>query len=160
MGKDGTGIAGLELQYQIAASPDEVFDALTNPAQQRRWLSALGPDAGSVETTVDLRIGGTWEATFRATPEIVVHDVWTYREIDAPRRIVADLVSESTFNGMPGETLRSHITFTFTPVASGTLVAISHAGFPSEDVRAFFENVVWPGGLARIEALLTGVAAA
>ncbi|MGB4135921.1 MAG: SRPBCC domain-containing protein [Microbacterium sp.] len=155
MDTETTDGIGLELQREVAASPQAVFDALTDPDRQRLWLSALGPEAGAVATSVDLRVGGVWESTFRASPEITVHDVWTYREIEPARRVVADLVGESTAGGKPMPTLHARIVLGFEATASGTLVTVEQTGFPSEEMRGFFENVVWPGALGRIETLLT-----
>ena len=141
---------GFELQRELAASPEDLFETLTSPDRQRQWLSALGAEAGKVETSIDLRVGGSWESTFCATPEVTVHDVWTFREVDAPHRIVADLISESSMSGVSTPPLHSSITLTFDSIAAGTLLSVTHTGFLSDEALAFFANVVWPGAISRM----------
>jgi uncharacterized protein YndB with AHSA1/START domain len=145
---------GLRVERELHATPAEVFDAFTDPEKQRSWLSALGPDAGAVETSVDLRVGGVWEARFRPNPETVVHDVHTYAEIDRPHRLATDLVGESTIGGQRMPTLETRIVMTFEPTGAGTLVTVEQTGFPATEMRDFFANVAWPSGLARVDAFL------
>jgi uncharacterized protein YndB with AHSA1/START domain len=151
---ESTQSIGLRVQRELHATPEEVFDAYTDPEKQRRWLSALGPDEGAVETSVDLRVGGAWEARFRPNPETEVHDVQTYAEIDRPRRLVTDLVAESTIGGQRMPTLETRIVMTFEPTAAGTLVTVEQTGFPATEMRDFFANIAWPSGLARLDAFL------
>ena len=145
---------GLTVQRELPGTPEEVFEAFTEPAAQRAWLSALGPDEGAVDTTVDLRVGGRWEARFRPNPQTLVHDVHTYREIDRPHRLVTDLVGESTIGGAPMPTLETRIALTFMETGTGTLVTVEQTGFTATEMRDFFESTAWPAGLDRIAAFL------
>ncbi len=151
---ESTEFLGLRLQWELHATPEEVFDAYTDPEAQRSWLSALGPDGGAVKTSVDLRVGGAWEAWFRPNPETEVHDVQTYAEIDRPHRLVTDLVSESTIGGQRMPTLETRIVMTLEPTPAGTLVTVEQSGFAAREVRDFFASVAWPSGLARLDAFL------
>ncbi|RAE47901.1 hypothetical protein DN540_38380, partial [Burkholderia multivorans] len=156
-------VIGLRMQRELPGSPAEVFAAYTTPERQRLWLSMLGPDEGEVETTVDLRVGGQWEARFRPNPQTRVHDIQTYREIDRPYRLVSDLVAESIIDGQAMPVLESHIVMTFEPrdtaagVGTGTLVTVEQTGFPAAEMRDFFMGVVWPGGLDRLGACVAGL---
>ncbi|HET6301003.1 SRPBCC domain-containing protein [Microbacterium sp.] len=143
---------GLRVSREVPATPDEVFTAYTDPEAQRVWLSQLGPDVGQVRTTVDLRIGGVWEATFFANPSVLVHDVFTFLEVDRPRRLVTGHVGESTVDGRAQPPIRTHIEVTFAPTDAGTLITVDHTGFADTQTRDFFENVAWPGGLDRLAA--------
>ncbi len=145
---------GLRVQRELHATPEAVFDAFTDPEKQRSWLSALGPDEGAVETSVELRVGGAWEARFRPNHETEVHDVHTYAEIDRPHRLVTDLVGESTIGGQRMPTLETRIVMAFEPTAAGTLLTVEQTGFPATEMRDFFANVAWPSGLARLDAFL------
>ncbi|OFI37628.1 hypothetical protein BIU82_07035 [Arthrobacter sp. SW1] len=149
---------GLTLHRELPGTPEEVFDAFTDPAKQRMWLSALGPEEGAVETTVDLRVGGTWEARFRPNPQTLVHDVHTYREIDRPHRIVTDLVGESAIEGQQMPALESRIVMTLEAMGGGTRVTVEHSGFPAAELRDFFANVAWPEGLDRLGAVVASPA--
>ncbi len=144
----------LQLRRELHATEEAVFDALVNPDKQKVWLSPPGA-GGAVETTVDLRVGGTWESRFRPNHLTEVHDVQTYVVIDRPHHLVTDLVSESTAEGRPMPTLHSRVDITLDPTVWGTLMTVEQNGFPSAEVRDFFEAVVWPGGFDRIESFLT-----
>jgi len=143
-----------QLRRELHATEEAVFDALVIPEKQKVWLSP--PGAGAVETTVDLRVGGAWEARFRPDHLTEVHDVQTYLVIDRPHRLVTDLVSASARGGQSMPTLHSRVDITLEPTVWGTLMTVEQTGFPSVEVRDFFEAVVWPGGFDRIESFLTG----
>jgi uncharacterized protein YndB with AHSA1/START domain len=151
-----TEVIGLRLTRELAARPEEVFAAYTDPRAQREWLSQLGPDEGEVRTTVDLRVGGAWEATFRPNPAVAVHDVQTYVEVDPPHRLVTRLVSESTVDGRAMPPIETPIDVTFTRTESGTRVTVEQSGFADTQTRDFFEHVAWASALDRIAAYLEG----
>lgn len=144
----------LQLRRELHATEEAVFDALVDPDKQRVWLSPPGA-GGAVETTVDLRVGGAWEARFRPDHLTEVHDVQTYVVIDRPHRLVTDLVSEAVRDGQPMPGLHTRVDITLEPTVWGTLMTVEQSGFPSVEVRDFFETVVWPGGFDRIESFLT-----
>jgi uncharacterized protein YndB with AHSA1/START domain len=144
----------LQVRRELRATEEAVFDALVNPEKQKVWLSPPGA-GGAVETTVDLRVGGAWEARFRPNHLTEVHDVQTYVVIDRPHRLVTDLVSESVVNGRSMPTLHSRVDITLEPTVWGTLMTAEQSGFPSVEMRDFFENVAWPGAFDRIETFLT-----
>lgn len=151
---DTTELIGLTVRRELPRTPEEVFDAYTDPARQRVWLSALGPEQGEVQTSVDLRVGGRWEARFRPNAQTVVYDVQTYREIDRPHRLVTDLVAESSVDGEPMPTLETRIAVTFAATGAGTLMTVEQTGFPAAELRDFFASTVWPAGLDRFAAFL------
>lgn len=144
----------LQLRRELHATEDAVFDALVNPEKQKIWLSPPGA-GGVVETTVDLRVGGAWESRFRPNHMTEVHDVQTYVVIDRPHRLVTDLVSESVVDGRPMPTLHSRLDITLEPTVWGTLMTVEQTGFPSIEMRDFFETVAWPGAFDRVETFLT-----
>lgn len=81
------------------ASPDLLFDALTNPELVRRWL--LGPPGWTMPVCeIDLKVGGAWRYVWRSEEknrEFGMHG--EYHEIERPRRIVHTEIFEE------GETL-------------------------------------------------------
>ena len=79
----------------------------------------------------------------------------TYVVIDRPHRLVTDLVSESVVEGQSMPPLRSRVDITLEPTVWGTLMTVEQSGFPDVEIRDFFETVVWPAGLDRIESFLT-----
>lgn len=97
----------------VAAPPELVFRAMTEPEHLRNWW---GPRQGEMTTCeVDLRVGGGYrfvlssgghEAGFRGT----------YRELDPPRRVVQTFVYEAMPDHEAVETM------VLEPVEGGTLL--------------------------------------
>ena len=80
-------IATFRLERSFAASPEDVFDAWTNPKVLERWWSVQSSQ-GAPRCEVDLRVGGRYVLRMRDdTGEL--HIVGgEYREVDRPRRLV------------------------------------------------------------------------
>lgn len=143
---------GLELRTQrmLPASPEEVFDAYTDPEKQKVWFSILDETPGIVEITTDLRVGGQQVAVWGPDEQSVFREVQTFLEIDRPHR----LVTESTGTGPDGMTMTTRITVTFEARGEATLMSVVQSGFPVPEVRDFFAGEVWIGAFDRIEAYL------
>jgi uncharacterized protein YndB with AHSA1/START domain len=148
---DTSETIGLRMARQLPATPDEVFDAYTDAEQQKVWFSILDEEPGIVEIEVDLRVGGTQKAVWGPDRETLFTEVQTFLEIDRPRR----LVTESTGNDPSGQTMTTHIVVTFEPHDGGTLVTVEQTGFPTPEIRDFFQTMAWVGAFDRIEAYLT-----
>ncbi|KRC61614.1 ATPase [Agromyces sp. Root81] len=142
---------GLRLRRQLPATPEQVFDAYTDPEKQKIWFSILDEDPGIVEIEVDLRVGGTQTAVWGPNRETLFREVQTYLEIDRPHR----LVTESTGSEPDGTSMTTHVVVTFEANDGGTLVTVEQTGFPTPELRDFFQAQVWNGAFDRIEAYLT-----
>lgn len=141
----------LQSWRQLAAPPEEVFDALVDPEKHKAWLAPPG-DWGHVQSTVDLRVDGVWDSRFSPRPGTEVHDAQTFVVIDPPHHLVTDLVSEATVDGQVMPPLHSRVEFRLEPTVWGTLLTVEQHGFPDVQTRDFFEDVVWHEGFDRLEA--------
>ncbi|SIO02973.1 SRPBCC family protein [Agromyces cerinus] len=142
---------GLRLQRQLPATPEQVFDAYTDAEKQKIWFSILDEEPGIVEIEVDLRVGGTQTAVWGPNRETLFREVQTYLEIDRPHR----LVTESTGSEPDGTSMTTHVVVTFEANDGGTLVTVEQTGFPTPELRDFFQIQAWNGAFDRIEAYLT-----
>jgi uncharacterized protein YndB with AHSA1/START domain len=147
---DTTETIGLRMSRQLPATPEEVFDAYTDAEQQKIWFSILDEEPGIVEIEVDLRVGGTQKAVWGPDRDTLFTEVQTFLEIDRPHR----LVTESTGSDPSGDTMTTHVVVTFDAVDGGTLMTVEQTGFPTPEVRDFFESMAWVGAFDRIEAYL------
>ncbi len=141
----------LRLTRQLPATPEEVFDAYTDAEKQKIWFSILDEEPGIVEIEVDLRVGGKQRAVWGPNRDMLFREEQTFLEIDRPHR----LVTESTGSEPDGNTMTTHVVVTFEANDGGTLVTVEQSGFPTPEVRDFFETMAWIGALDRIEAYLT-----
>jgi uncharacterized protein YndB with AHSA1/START domain len=131
-----TETIGLRVSRQLPATPEEVFDAYTDAEKQKIWFSILDEEPGVVEIEIDLRVGGTWTAVWGPARDTLFREVQTILEIDRPHR----LVTESTGWDPSGQSMTTHIVVTFDATDGGTLMTVDQTGFPTPEVRDFFQT--------------------
>jgi uncharacterized protein YndB with AHSA1/START domain len=132
----------VERELEIAASPETVWELLTDPSEAIRWM---GRDA-----TFDLRPGGTYRVEVipgnSASGEFV--------EIDRPRRLVYtwgwEQGSASTLP--PGSTT---IEFDLSPKGDGTLLRFRHSDLPNREA-AESHGHGWDHYFARLTVVAAG----
>ena len=71
----------------IAAPPDRVFEALTDPKQTAQWWGQKGLYRGT-KSEIDLRVGGRWLASGVTADGKEYQVDGEYLEIDRPRLLV------------------------------------------------------------------------
>lgn len=147
---DTTTPLELRISRLLPATPDRVFDAYTDPEQQKMWFSILDERPGVVEIETDLRVGGTQTAVWGPDPDTLFRETQTFLEIDRPHRLVTDSVGSSP----DGMTMQTRIEITFAAEGDQTRMTIVQSGFPVPEIRDFFVDEVWSGALARITAFL------
>lgn len=145
-----TETIGLRVTRQLPATPEEVFDAYTDAEKQKIWFSILDEEPGVVEIEVDLRVGGKQTSVWGPDRDTLFRETQTFLEIDRPHR----LVSEATGSDPSGETMTTHLVVTFEASDGGTLMTVEQTGFPTPEIRDFFQNEAWIGAFDRIEAYL------
>ena len=134
----------LRLERAFAATPEEVFDAWTNPEVLARWWAAR-PTWTSPGCEVDLRVGGRYVLRMRDEESGELHVVGgEYREVDRPRRLVYTWCWESADGLHPGHV--SLVTVEFIAAGSSTTVVLEHTGLASEESRAR-HRAGWTGTL-------------
>lgn len=148
---DTSETIGLRMTRELPATPEEVFDAYTDAEKQKIWYGILDEEPGIVEIAVDLRVGGKQVAVWGPDRDTLFREEQVFLEIDRPHR----LVTESSGSDPSGQTMTTHVVVTFEPIDAGTLVTVEQTGFPTPEVRDFFETMVWVGAFDRIEAYLT-----
>ena len=82
---------GIVVERRIEASPDEVFQAWSDPASLARWMCPGSVRGAEVE--VDFRVGGEFRIAMRGDERNFVQH-GEYLEIDRPKRLVFTWVSE------------------------------------------------------------------
>ncbi|MDQ0577417.1 SRPBCC family protein [Agromyces albus] len=146
-----TSEIGLRMTRQLPATPEEVFDAYTDAEKQKIWYSILDEEPGIVEIEVDLRVGGKQTAVWGPDRDTLFRETQVFLEIDRPHR----LITQSSGSDPSGVTMTTRVEVTFEALDGGTLVTVEQTGFPTPEIRDFFETMVWVGAFDRIEAYLT-----
>lgn len=119
----------LHLVRNVSASPERVFAAWTTPDQVKRWTC---PDpTARVDVEIDLRVDGDYSICMHVEGGPFTA-FGTYREVDAPRRLVYTWGWKEEAHAMKAETV---VTVEFVPVEGGTEIRLTHSGFPAADDR-------------------------
>ncbi len=139
----------LRVERLIAATPEEVFDAYTDPVAQQAWFTILDPEM-IVENEVDLRVGGKWVSVWGFSLDQMFRETNVFEVVDRPNR----LVSTSSGSSPDGMTLETHVEITFEEQNGKTLMTVIQSGFPDEETRDFFASMAWIGAFDRLEAYL------
>ena len=132
----------LELDRALAAPPERVFRAWTEPAELARWFCPNPELPTSAE--VDLRVGGAYRIRM-GTFEVA----GVYRTVDAPRALAF------TWGwATDAEPARMLVTVTFEPLdGGGTRLRLRHERFVDDEERASHEWG-WTRSLERLPGAL------
>ena len=131
----------------IQADQQAVWNAWTQPELMRRWCC---PQPGGVQDVEsDLRVGGSYTIRMRVEDNEYTA-IGTYREIDAPNRIVYTWDWKEEDNRV-GETL---VTVEFEARGDATEVVLLHSGFAAVEAKEHHEQG-WGGCMALFETLFT-----
>ena len=104
---------------QIRAAPDQVFRALTDPAELLEWWGGRGPLTGA---RVNLRPGGEYRFEFRRPGEEAGWARGQYQVLEPGRRI-----AQTWFSSRHPD-LRNTVEFRLEPAGSGTRLTVVHSG--------------------------------
>jgi uncharacterized protein YndB with AHSA1/START domain len=142
--------AVLHLTRRIAASPEAVFDAWTDPAVLNRWWAAQ-PTWEGADAEVDLREGGSYRLSMRDTETGETHTVFgEYTEVRRPERLAYTWTWASNPEPMRGSE-GTLVEVEFRPDGDGTEIVLTHSGFATEELRDMHTHG-WQGCLDNLEA--------
>ncbi|HEY7968079.1 MAG TPA: SRPBCC domain-containing protein [Solirubrobacteraceae bacterium] len=143
----------VRLERVFSASPEEVFDAWTNPAVLERWWGPR-PTWDSPGCDVDLRVGGSYLLRMRNPDSGTILEVGgEYRVIERPRRLVYTWAWLG--DSMPGAGQESLVTVEFQGEGATTRVVLEHAGLPTEESRTAHREG-WEGCLSNLRGRMFG----
>lgn len=134
-------------EVKIAAPPERVFRALSDPQQLLQWWGSEGPCKATV-WEFDARRGGKWR--FEASDSsgnIVINAVSDFKasgeivEFDPPRVLAYTWIA----NWHADPTRRTLVRWELTPVGKGTLVKVMHSGLAEEAVARKNYSGGWIG---------------
>ena len=139
----------LKVSRLIKAPRERVFAAWITPADIMRWL---GSDECKIETaTIDPRVGGEYHFKMKGSDAGKPGMTGVFREIKSPERLVFTWLTGGCTGEMPRvETL---VTVELTAQSGGTLVQLTHEGFPTTDARDG-HNYGWSCSFDKLEKLV------
>lgn len=150
----------LEVEIFIAAPPERVFQALTDPKQMAQWWGEKGLYRVTVNEA-DLRIGGRWSSSGVAADGKPFSVDGEYIEIDRPHLLVY------TWNPSFAHTVKTTVRCELVPqnvhglqprgpqrVGTGTLVKIRQDGFAGNLQSAQDHSRGWTRVLGWLQAFV------
>jgi uncharacterized protein YndB with AHSA1/START domain len=147
----------LVIERTVAARPERVFDAFTDPVQLMQWWWPNGFSCPAAE--VDLRVGGTyrlamtWPGSIPSENRFSHGMVGEFYEIDRPGRLV---MSGRAVNDEEGELFATLIEVTLDAHESGTALTMRQSYFeplPPAEALAGAEQG-WTEQLGKLDRLL------
>jgi uncharacterized protein YndB with AHSA1/START domain len=128
--QDAASSVSLVVRRFIAAPPDAVFAAWTEPAHLLKWWGPRGVTLAAAE--IDLRVGGRYRLANEFEDGSVLLIAGVFEVIDRPRRITYTWAHEP-LDGGAAETTR--VTVRFVNRDRGTEVIVVHQGIRSAHSR-------------------------
>lgn len=131
----------VRVRREIAATPDELFDAWLDPEALADWMR---PNSiVSTRATLDARVGGRFEILMIRAQDSILHS-GEYREIDRPRRLVFTWISPST------ERRESLVTVDFHPRGARTEIVVTHEHLPGDAETLSSHTDGWTQAIERL----------
>jgi len=137
----------IQAQIFIAAPPERVFQAITDPKEQPKWWGQKGLYRGT-KCEFDLRPGGKWRSegiSMKGEPYQVEGE---YLEVAPPHRLVYTWMASWT-----GE-LKTTVRWELEARGQGTQVTLRHSGFGSLPEAARDHGQGWTRVLGWMQAYL------
>jgi len=110
------------VELHIAAPPERVFEAITDPRQMLQWWGQNGMYR-CTQFHTDVRAGGSWRSAGLNDNGQPFHVEGEYLEVDPPRLLVHTWVASWTGD------LKTTVHWELEPSSNGTLVRLRHSGF-------------------------------
>lgn len=120
----------IAMEVQVAAPPDRVFQALTDPTQLLRWWGQQGMYHGTKWCT-DVRPGGQWRCEGVSDTDGSAYKVsGEYLEVDPPRLLTHTWIA--SWSGA----MKTVVRWELEPTANGTTIRMQHSGFAGAPAAA------------------------
>jgi uncharacterized protein YndB with AHSA1/START domain len=137
----------ISAEIRIAASPERVFAALTDPQQVPQWWGQQGMYRVT-KWHNDLRPGGRWRSEGTRGDGQEFHVEGEYLEVDPPRLLV------HTWNPSYRELPTTTVRWELQAYKDGTLVKLTHSGFAGHADAARDHSQGWTRVLVWMEAFV------
>ena len=144
------GSGTISCEIDIAAPPERVFQALTDPMQLTQWFGSQGCPVKAWK--FDARLGGKYNyaTVHAATAEDNVPEVECHGEViefDPPHVLAYTWIG----SWHDDKHLATTVRYELTAVGTGTQVRVTHSGLASEANAQKDYSGGWPGVLASLK---------
>jgi uncharacterized protein YndB with AHSA1/START domain len=137
----------LTVERVFEASAEEVFDAFTDANAQREWMGYPADPSSILETECDPRVGGEWVAAWGDSRDELYRETNVFQVFDRPRR----LVMATTTTSPDGGRLDTTTEVWFREQDGKTRMTVVQSGFPTAEIRDYFQTTAWAGALEALD---------
>jgi len=138
----------LEVRKTIAATPERLFAAWTQPERLKQWWGPEGVEC--IDAVVDLRVGGRYRIGNLLPDGNVLWIVGEYRVVEPPQKLVYSWQIESQSHAPEIVTVR------FEPREGGTEVVVIHESIPDVSTQNQHQYG-WKGCLAGLAEFIARI---
>ena len=139
----------LKVSRLIKAPRERVFAAWTTPADVMHWLGSN--NCKVVTAKIDPRVGGEYSFAVKSDDHGDTCVSGVFREVNPPSRLVFSWKIGGCTPSAAG--IDTQVTVNLTEQQGGTMVQITHEGFPDTEVRDGHVRG-WTDSLAKLEKLV------
>ncbi len=137
----------LTVTRRIAARPEKVYAAWTEPEKLVKWFAPARAKPGTASADLDVRVGGRYRIRFEDNAGENFEVGGVYREVVQNQRLVFSWAWHST------PERESLVTVSLRPDGAGTLLTLHHEQFFDEAARDNHQRG-WTEFVANLERLL------
>lgn len=140
-------------EIHIAAPPERVFQALTEPRQVMSWWTS--DDCQIERFSMDTKAGGRWIYDTKATAMSIngiskFHCEGEVLEYEPPRRLAYTWIA----NWHDDKSRRTVVRWELTPTSGGTHVKVTHSGLAQEPAACKDYSSGWPGVVQQLKVFV------
>lgn len=136
----------LTIQRRLNAKPDRVYAAWTEPEKIARWFGPSVVDQDTVKAKMDVRVGGSFEVSFKSEDGEYHQVGGTYHEVEPNKRLVFSWAWHST------PERESQVTVTLRSEGDHTLLTLMHEQLFDEAAKIGHTRG-WTGSMDKLEAM-------
>ena len=136
----------IRISRYFPESPQEVWQAWTDPKLVRSWFGS-DPNGKVLHASLDVRLGGTFEVTFRNSDDTQFTCAGTYKEIEKNQRLVF------TWTWKDRPEVKELVTLVFQAEQTGTLMIFEHANIDAGTTHDY--ETGWKSTFDKLERTLS-----
>jgi uncharacterized protein YndB with AHSA1/START domain len=140
---------GLTITRTFAAPPELVYAAWTQPEHFSVWFGTEDVDVPLDTLSMDVRVGGRWNAVMHLPDGNTIHWVGEYTEVDPPKRLAFTMTDE------PSQPAGEPVTVDLAEVDGGTEMTLKQARHGMTDEQLELTVMGYNGFFDAMEKLLT-----
>ena len=143
---DAPARPSVTLKRRLNASPEKVFEAWTQAQKLVRWFGPAETVESTVRAEMDVRVGGTFWASFNSVDGEFHKVGGTYLEVVPNEKLVFTWAWHTT------PERESQVTITMRPDGGGTMLTLTHEKF-FDQAAADGHKRGWTGTIDKLEKL-------